>query len=87
MAKKLRPANKNKTFRVPAPLEARLERRALAGEQSVNQLVLQLLEQGLPQTSPFGRIRALGERLARERPASKGPIPRFTKAELHEDEE
>ena len=84
MPKKTLPTSKNKTFRIPSPLEARLERRAVADHRSVNQLVLQLLEQGLPQTSPFGRIRALGERLARERNARHGPAAHFSKQELHE---
>ena len=87
MPKPRRTETKNKTFRIPAPLEARLERRALEVHRSVNQVVVQLLEQGLPETSPFGRVRALRKRLARGRTARSGPVPRFTKDELHEDEE
>lgn len=87
MPKPRRTATKNKTFRIPAPLEARLERRALESHSSLNQVVVQLLEQGLPETSPFGRVRALRNRLARQRSARGGPVPRFTKDELHEDEE
>jgi hypothetical protein len=87
MPKPRRTETKNKTFRIPAPLEARLERRALESHTSVNQVVVQLLEQGLPDASPFERVRALRERLARQRSARSGPVPRFTKDELHGDDE
>ena len=75
---------KNKTFRIARDLEARIEKRAQEEHRSANQVVVQLLEQGLPRSSPFGRVRALGDRIARERAASAGPAPRFSKDELHE---
>lgn len=75
---------KNKTIRIPTGLEARLEKRAADEHSSVNRVVVQLLERGLPQASPFGRVRALGDRIARQRRPGDGPPPRFSREELHE---
>ncbi len=86
MSRSIRKTLKNKTFRIPSSLEARLARRAAEDHRSVNQIVVQLLEQGLPHASPFGRARSLGDRIARSRKPADGPLPRFTKDELHEDE-
>jgi hypothetical protein len=86
MRRPIRRTLKNKTFRISTDLEARLERRATEEHTSVNHVVVQLLEQGLPRSNPFGRVRALGDRIARTRRPAHGPVPRFTKEELHEDD-
>lgn len=86
MPKPRRATLKNKTIRLPSGLEARLEQRAEEEHSSVNRVVVQLLERGLPRAAPFGRVRALGDRIAQQRRPAQGPPPRFTKDELHEDE-
>ena len=86
MAKRARGTLRNKTFRIPSALAARLEKRASDDHRSVNQLVVQLLEQGLPRSTPFGRARILGDRISRTRKAAAGAAPRFTKDELHGDD-
>lgn len=83
------PARSHQEQDLPHPGGAGGPAEAAAPEShsSLNQVVVQLLEQGLPETSPFGRVRALRSRLARQRSVRGGPVPRFTKDELHEDEE